>query len=61
KCLNASASVRQLGIHIRSAQRWVKLYYKDPESIFEKKKKSGRNPILGEQHTHPKIFLAFKR
>ena len=37
KCLNASAAARQLGIHIRAAQRWVNLYYEDLESIFEKK------------------------
>ncbi|ORE18631.1 hypothetical protein BCV71DRAFT_263698 [Rhizopus microsporus] len=50
KCLNASAAARQSGIHIRAAQRWVKRYYEDPESIFEKKKKSGRHRILGEKH-----------
>ena len=50
KCLNASAAARQLGIHIRTAQRWVKRYCDDPESIFEKKKKSGRRRILGEEH-----------
>lgn len=50
KCLNASAAARQLGIHIRAAQRWVKRYYEDPESIFEKKKKPGRRRILGEEH-----------
>ncbi|KAL9547281.1 hypothetical protein PS6_007210, partial [Mucor atramentarius] len=54
KCLNASAAPRQLNIHIRAAQRWVKRYYEDPESIFEKKKKSGRGRILGEEH---KAFL----
>ncbi|CEG80911.1 hypothetical protein RMATCC62417_15174 [Rhizopus microsporus] len=50
KCLNASAAARQLGIHIRAAQRWVKRYYEDTESIFEKKKKSGRHRILEEEH-----------
>jgi transposase len=50
KCLSASVAARQLGIHIRAAQRWVKRYYEDPESIFEKKKKSGRRRILGEEH-----------
>ncbi|CEG82452.1 hypothetical protein RMATCC62417_16521 [Rhizopus microsporus] len=48
KCLSASAAARQLGIHIRAAQRWVKRYYEDPESIFEKK--TGRRRILGEEH-----------
>ncbi|KAI7853718.1 hypothetical protein BDC45DRAFT_509951 [Circinella umbellata] len=50
KSLNASAAPRQLGIYIWAAQRWVKRYYEDPESIFEKKKKSGRRRILGEEH-----------
>jgi transposase len=50
KCLSASAAAKQLGIHIRAAQRWVKRYYENPESIFEKKKKSGRRRILGEEH-----------
>ncbi|KAG1146957.1 hypothetical protein G6F37_005351 [Rhizopus arrhizus] len=50
KFLNASAAARQLGIHIRAAQRWVKRYYEDPESIFEKKKKPGRRRILGKEH-----------
>ncbi|CEP09236.1 hypothetical protein [Parasitella parasitica] len=50
KSLSASAVARQLGIHVRAAQRWVKRYYEDPESIFERKKKSGRHRILGEEH-----------
>lgn len=50
KCLNASAAARQLGIHVRAAQRWIERYYEDPESIFEKKKKSGRRRNLGEDH-----------
>ncbi|KAI7899554.1 uncharacterized protein BX663DRAFT_563725 [Cokeromyces recurvatus] len=37
---NISAAARQLGIHIRAAQRWVKRYYEGPESIFEKKNKN---------------------
>ncbi|KAG0735968.1 hypothetical protein G6F32_008590 [Rhizopus arrhizus] len=47
---SASAAARQLGIHVRAAQRWVKRDREDPESIFEKKKKSGRHRILGEEH-----------
>ncbi|OAD68052.1 Homeodomain-like DNA binding domain-containing transcription factor [Phycomyces blakesleeanus NRRL 1555(-)] len=52
KCLSASAAVRQLDIHIRTVQKWVKCYYEDPESIFEKKRKrkSGRRRILGDKH-----------
>ena len=48
--MNASAAARQLGIHVRAAQRWVGRYYEGPESIFVKKKKSGRRRILGEEH-----------
>ncbi|CEG70552.1 hypothetical protein RMATCC62417_06425 [Rhizopus microsporus] len=37
KSLSASASMIQLGIHIRAAHRWVKRYYEDSGNIFEKK------------------------
>lgn len=47
KCLSASAAARQLGIHIRAAQRWVKRYYEDPESIFEKRKSQVDVVFLG--------------
>jgi transposase len=50
KCLSAAAAARQLGIHVRVAQRWVRRYREDPESIFEKKKRSGWRRILGEEH-----------
>ncbi|CEI96764.1 hypothetical protein RMCBS344292_10918 [Rhizopus microsporus] len=50
KYLKASAAARQLSIHIRAAQRWVKRYYEGPESIFEKKNKSDRRRIYGEEH-----------
>ncbi|KAG1175661.1 hypothetical protein G6F36_011063 [Rhizopus arrhizus] len=43
-------TANEMSIHIRAAQRWVKRYYEDPESIFEKKKKSGRHRILREEH-----------
>ncbi|OAD70671.1 Homeodomain-like DNA binding domain-containing transcription factor [Phycomyces blakesleeanus NRRL 1555(-)] len=43
-------SWHELGIHVRAAQRWVKRYYEDPGSIFEKKRKSSRRRILGEDH-----------
>ncbi|EIE79491.1 hypothetical protein RO3G_04196 [Rhizopus delemar RA 99-880] len=49
KSQSASATMRQLDIHIRATRRWVKCYHGDPKSIFEKKKKSGRRRILGEQ------------
>lgn len=50
KCLTASVAAKQLGIHVRAAQKCVKRYYEDPESIFKKKKKAGRHHILGEEH-----------
>ncbi|KAG1159869.1 hypothetical protein G6F37_004500 [Rhizopus arrhizus] len=40
-------TARQLGIHVRATQRWIKRYREDPESIFKKKKKPGRHRILG--------------
>ncbi|KAG1454447.1 hypothetical protein G6F56_007319 [Rhizopus delemar] len=43
------AAARQLGIHIRAAQRWIKPYYEDPERIFVKKNKSGQRRILREE------------
>ncbi|KAL1933910.1 hypothetical protein VTP01DRAFT_8000 [Rhizomucor pusillus] len=39
------------GIHVRSAQRWALQYEKDPDSIFRKRKNSGRPRILNEEHT----------
>ncbi|KAG1137718.1 hypothetical protein G6F37_010968 [Rhizopus arrhizus] len=50
KCLSAAASATQLGIHIRTAQIWAKQYEKDPDSIFEKRRKTGRSRILHEEH-----------
>jgi transposase len=40
KCMSASAAAKQLGIHIRTAQRWVNQYNVCPDSIFESCKKS---------------------
>ena len=50
KCMNASAAAKQLGIHIRTAQRWVNQYNVCPDSIFESCKKVGRKSILAEEH-----------
>ncbi|KAG1442515.1 hypothetical protein G6F56_011033 [Rhizopus delemar] len=50
KCMSASAAAKQLGIHIRTAQRWVKQYNACPDSIFESCKKVGRKCILNEEH-----------
>ncbi|KAG0747888.1 hypothetical protein G6F62_002141 [Rhizopus arrhizus] len=50
KCMSASAAANQLGIHIRTAQRWVKQYNMRPDSIFEVCKQVGRKCILSEEH-----------
>ncbi|KAL1935966.1 hypothetical protein VTP01DRAFT_100 [Rhizomucor pusillus] len=50
KVLSASAAAKQLGIHVRTAQRWAKQYEVNPDSIFAKRKKNGRPRILGEEH-----------
>jgi transposase len=50
KCLSASAAAKQLGIHVRTAQRWTKQYERDPDSIFEKCRKTGRPRLLNEEH-----------
>ncbi|KAL4211738.1 hypothetical protein AB4K20DRAFT_1898545 [Rhizopus microsporus] len=50
KCLSAAAAATQLGIHVRTAQKWAKQYEKDPDSVFEKRRKTGRPHILQEEH-----------
>lgn len=50
KCLSASATAKQLGIHVRTAQRWARQYERDPDSIFETCRKTGRPRLLGEEH-----------
>ncbi|KAL1934460.1 hypothetical protein VTP01DRAFT_6642 [Rhizomucor pusillus] len=39
RVLSASAAAKQLGIHVRTAQKWALQYEKNPDSIFEKRKK----------------------
>ncbi|CEG65018.1 hypothetical protein RMATCC62417_01890 [Rhizopus microsporus] len=46
KVMSASAAVKQLCIHVRTAQ----MYKTDPDSIFIKHKKTGRSRILQEEH-----------
>ncbi|CEG68692.1 hypothetical protein RMATCC62417_04904 [Rhizopus microsporus] len=50
KVMSASAAEKQLGIHVRTAQRWAQMYKTDPDSIFIKHKKTGRSRILHEEH-----------
>ncbi|KAG1211997.1 hypothetical protein G6F68_003080 [Rhizopus microsporus] len=48
--MSASAAAKQLGIHVRMAQRWAQMYKTDPDSIFIKHKKTGRSRILRDEH-----------
>ncbi|KAI8361788.1 hypothetical protein EDC96DRAFT_565916 [Choanephora cucurbitarum] len=48
--LSAAATATQLGIHVRTGQKWAKQYEKDPGSIFEKRRETGRPRILHEEH-----------
>ncbi|KAL4210760.1 hypothetical protein AB4K20DRAFT_1947938 [Rhizopus microsporus] len=50
KVMSASAAAKQLGIHVRTAQRWAQMYKTDPDSIFIKHKKTGRSRILHEEY-----------
>ncbi|CEI92055.1 hypothetical protein RMCBS344292_06329 [Rhizopus microsporus] len=50
KCMSASAAAKQLGIHIRTAQKWVKQYNACSDSIFNNCKQVGRKCILTEEH-----------
>jgi transposase len=50
KCMSASAAAKQLRIHIRTAQRWVRRYNVYLDSIFESCKNVGRKCILTEEH-----------
>ncbi|KAG1268689.1 hypothetical protein G6F66_014012 [Rhizopus arrhizus] len=33
KCLSAATAATQLGIHVRTGQKWTKQYEKDPETL----------------------------
>ncbi|KAG1261983.1 hypothetical protein G6F68_006278 [Rhizopus microsporus] len=48
--MSASAAAKQLGIHVRTAQRRAQMYKTDPDSIFIKHKKTGRPRILRDEH-----------
>ncbi|KAG1521681.1 hypothetical protein G6F52_006524 [Rhizopus delemar] len=50
KCMTAAAAAKQLGIHPRTAYRWVSQYNTCPDTIFESFKKAGRKCILTEEH-----------
>ncbi|CEI99688.1 hypothetical protein RMCBS344292_13770 [Rhizopus microsporus] len=46
RCLSAATAANQLGIYVRTVQKWAKQYEKDPGSIFE----AGRPRVLHEEH-----------
>ena len=52
--MSTSAAAKQLGIHVRTAQRWVKQYEEHLDSIFDSifdsGRKKGRRRILTEEH-----------
>ncbi|KAL4208908.1 hypothetical protein AB4K20DRAFT_2016789 [Rhizopus microsporus] len=50
KVMSASAAAKQLGIHVRTAQRWAQMYKTDPDSVFIKHKKTGRSRILRDEN-----------
>ncbi|ORE21517.1 hypothetical protein BCV71DRAFT_261148 [Rhizopus microsporus] len=49
RCLSAATAAKQLGIHVRTVQKCATQYEKDPDSIFEKWRKTGRPHILQEE------------
>ena len=66
KCLSAAAAAKQLGIHVRTTRKWAEQYERDPDSIFEKRRKTGRLRIPNQEHkkvilecidTNPSIVL----
>ncbi|CEG71196.1 hypothetical protein RMATCC62417_06967 [Rhizopus microsporus] len=50
KVMSASTSAKQLGSHVRTAQRWAQMYKTDPDNILIKHKKTGRSRILHEEY-----------
>ncbi|KAI9026402.1 hypothetical protein CLU79DRAFT_678784, partial [Phycomyces nitens] len=50
KCMSASAAAKQLDIHVRTSQRWVRQYSLYPDSMFESCKQVGHKCILSKDH-----------
>ncbi|CEI95444.1 hypothetical protein RMCBS344292_09630 [Rhizopus microsporus] len=50
KCLSAAAVAKQLDIYVHTAQKWAKQYEKNPDSIFEKRRKTGHPRVLHDGH-----------
>ncbi|KAG1395621.1 hypothetical protein G6F60_010137 [Rhizopus arrhizus] len=48
--MTASAAAKQLGIHIRTVQRWVRQYSLCPDNIFDNCKQVDRKCILSKDH-----------
>ncbi|KAL1936543.1 hypothetical protein VTP01DRAFT_677 [Rhizomucor pusillus] len=54
--MSTSAAAKQLDIHVRTAQRWVKRYDERPNSIFESGEKKVRRHLTSE---HKKTIIDF--
>ncbi|KAI9027285.1 hypothetical protein CLU79DRAFT_698008, partial [Phycomyces nitens] len=51
RCLStATVAAKQLGIHVRKGQKWATQYENDPNSIFEKCRKTSCQRILHVKH-----------
>ena len=48
--MSASAAAKQVGIHVRTAQRWAQMYKTDSGYIFIKHLKTGRSRILHQEY-----------
>ncbi|CEG81567.1 hypothetical protein RMATCC62417_15755 [Rhizopus microsporus] len=57
KCMNASAAAKQLGIHIRTAQRWVKQHGMCPDNMFDSCSRVGRKCILTDEYKRAVVNL----
>ncbi|OAD81086.1 Homeodomain-like DNA binding domain-containing transcription factor [Phycomyces blakesleeanus NRRL 1555(-)] len=57
KCLSAAAAAKQLGIHVRTAQKWAEQYERDSDNIFKKRRQTGRPRILNKEHK--KVILEY--
>ncbi|CEI88652.1 hypothetical protein RMCBS344292_03033 [Rhizopus microsporus] len=50
KAMSAPDAVKQLGVHVRTAQRWAQMYKTDSGYIFIKHLKTGRSRILHQEY-----------
>ncbi|ORE02121.1 hypothetical protein BCV72DRAFT_319308 [Rhizopus microsporus var. microsporus] len=57
KVMSTSTAAKQLGIHVRTAQRWAQMYKTDPDSIFIKHEITGHSLILEYIDENPSAVL----